>query len=257
MAVTDCLNFGNPEKPEVMWTLVESIQGLAQACTGLETPIVSGNVSLYNETERRPILPTPTVGMVGLVADVGKTATIAFKRTGDRVVMLGALDGMSLAGSELLSMETGELRGRPEEPNLDRAKRVHAACLEVVERGLAESAHDASEGGFAVALAECCANARPSIGARVALPGQGDEVTRTFGEGPSVIVLSVKRENVAEVMSVAKRHGAPCEDVGEVAGDRLIIDGVLSEAVRDLEDAWAHGFTRALGIEERRRGSER
>jgi phosphoribosylformylglycinamidine synthase len=251
MAVTDCLNFGNPEKPEVMWTLVESIQGLAEACAGLETPIVSGNVSLYNETERRPILPTPTVGMVGLVQDVEKTATIAFKRTGDRVVLLGALDAMSWAGSELLSMETGELRGRPEEPNLDRAKRVHAACLEVVERGLAKSAHDASEGGFAVALAECCVSARPLIGARVRLPGpeDGDEAVRMFGEGPSVLVLSVAADDVREVLSVAKKHGAPCEDVGEVGGDRLIIDGVMTEAVRDLEEAWAYGLTRALGLE--------
>jgi phosphoribosylformylglycinamidine synthase subunit PurL len=251
MAVTDCLNFGNPEKPEVMWTLVESIHGLAEACSGLETPIVSGNVSLYNETERRPILPTPTVGMVGLVEDVEKTASIGFKRTGDRVVLLGALDGMSLAGSELLSMETGELRGRPEEPSLDRAKRVHATCLEVVKRGLAQSAHDASEGGFAVALAECCTSARPLVGARVKLAGLGDDVARMFGEGPSVILLSVKPENVREVLAIAEEHGAPCEDVGEVGGERLIVDGVLSEAVRDLEDAWAHGLTRALGIEDR------
>jgi phosphoribosylformylglycinamidine synthase len=234
-----------------MWSLVESIEGLSQVCSVLETPIVSGNVSLYNETERRPILPTPSVAMVGVVEDIERTATMAFKKSGDRVVLLGALDRMSLAGSELLSWETGELRGRPDEPDLDRARRVHAACLELVRRRLAESAHDASEGGFAVALAECCTSSASQSGAVARLPGEGDPVVRLFGEGASVILLSVRPENVREALAVAKKHGAPAEEIGEVKGDRMIIEGHLDEPVRDLEEAWANGLTRALGLSDK------
>ncbi|MEO1337839.1 MAG: phosphoribosylformylglycinamidine synthase subunit PurL, partial [Myxococcota bacterium] len=125
-AATDCLNFGNPEKPEVMWTFVESLRGMAEACRALETPIVSGNVSLYNETEGRPILPTPTIGMVGIVKDVRRSVGLAFRAAGDKVLLIGTLDDLSLGGSELVLMETGKLAGRPAEPDFANARAVHS-----------------------------------------------------------------------------------------------------------------------------------
>ena len=243
-ATTDCLNFGNPEKPEVMWSFVESIEGLAEACRALGTPIVSGNVSLYNETEGRPIIPTPTLGMVGIVEDVERVAAMGFRQAGDTIVLLGTLDGLSLGGSELVLMETQRLTGRPAEPDLPRALAVHAACLSAVRQGWASSAHDAAEGGVAVALAECCVAG--GLGARVTLPGPADLTLRLFGEGPSVIVLSAPRDRAAQIVADARARGAPAEIVGEVGGDALIIEGVGAVRVAALHDAWAHGLERAL-----------
>jgi phosphoribosylformylglycinamidine synthase len=247
MAVTDCLNFGNPEKPEVMWSFVEAVEGLAQACKALNTPIVSGNVSLYNETEGQPILPTPTVAMVGLVEDISRSRTMSWKNAGDRIVLLGALDQLSFAGSELLLMETGHLSGRPVEPDFARALAVHAACLEVIKKGWVESAHDASEGGIAVALAECCIEG--SLGARVKLPPTGDVALRAFGEGASVIVLSVKPERVHDVLGAIAANGAPAVELGEIVGDRLVIDEVCDVPVAELTGAWQNGLLHALGVE--------
>jgi phosphoribosylformylglycinamidine synthase subunit PurL len=246
-AVTDCLNFGNPEKPEVMWSLVEAIRGISEACRGLNTPVVSGNVSLYNETEGRPILPTPTVGMVGIVEDLAHATPMAFGRSGDRIVLLGSLEDLSLAGSEVLLLETGRLAGRPNEPNLDRARRVHAACLEAIRVGRIRSAHDLSEGGLAVAIAECAIGSAGKLGARVRLPSV--DVKSLFGEGPSVIVLSVDPSGVDEVLAIAAKQGAPALVIGEVGGDRLFIEGAIDVGVIELADAFEHGFTRALGIE--------
>jgi phosphoribosylformylglycinamidine synthase II len=243
-ATTDCLNFGNPEKPEVMWTLVEAIEGLAEACRALEAPIVSGNVSLYNETEGRPIIPTPTLGMVGIVEDVDRVCAMGFAAAGDKVVLLGTLDGMSLGGSELVLMETQRLAGRPAEADFARARAVHAACLAGVRAGLVRSAHDAAEGGIAVALAESCL-AR-SLGATIRLPGSGDPVTRLFGEGPSVIVLSAAPGDADALVAQARALGAPAEIVGEVGGDALVIEGAGAVPVAALRDAWSHALERAL-----------
>jgi phosphoribosylformylglycinamidine synthase len=251
-ALTDCLNFGNPEKPEVMWSLVESIEGLAEAARALDTPIVSGNVSLYNETEGRPILPTPTVGMVGIVEDVERSSALGmgFRDDGDRIILLGDADRVSLGGSELLLMETGTLAGRPAVPDFEMAKAVHAACLSAVRRGLAKSAHDVSEGGLLVAIAESCV--RGGVGADVALPA---DARRVFGEGPSLIVLGVAPERVPEVQAIAAKCGAPSREIGRVGGTRLEVraDGtgevLVAASVDDLSDAYENGLTRALSGE--------
>ena len=250
-ATTDCLNFGSPEKPEVMWTFTGAIDGMATGCVAMDAPIVSGNVSFYNETDGQPILPTPTVGMVGVVEDVRQVVSMSFEDAGDAIVLLGGLDGQSFAGSELLLMETSALAGRPPEPDLAVAKAVHAACLRAVQGGVARSAHDAAEGGVAVAIAECCVAGDP-IGADVTLP-VGDAPARAlFGEGPSVIVLSVAAGDVAKINAIAADAGCAATVVGRVGGDRLIVDGLLDVPVHALQDAWAHGLTRALGMEDRR-----
>ena len=247
-AATDCLNFGNPEKPEVMWTFVEAVRGLADACEALETPIVSGNVSLYNETEGRPILPTPTIGMVGIVKDVRRSVGTRFRAVGDKIVLMGALDALSLGGSELVLMETGRLAGRPARADFDRARAVHGATLAAIEAGWVRSAHDAAEGGFAVALAECCV-AGQGLGADVELPPGDDVATRLFGEGPSVIIVSVTEDDADRVLKMAAQWGAPATIVGEVsASPMLTIRGHLSVPLQPLEDAWSNGLRRALGV---------
>ncbi len=244
LAVTDCLNFGNPERPEVMWTLVEAIEGLAEGATALDTPIVSGNVSLYNETGGRPILPTPTIGMVGIVDDVARIARIGFARDGDVIVLLGDVDQVSFGGSELLLMETGKLAGRPSEADMERARAVHAACLESIRAGWVSSAHDASEGGLLVAIAESCIAGKR--GARVKLPGAGDPVLRAFGEGPSVIVVSAQPESAAKIRAVAEAKGAPVSEIGEVGTDCLIVEGHLEVPIEELRNAWENSLIGAL-----------
>ncbi|MEQ9504499.1 MAG: phosphoribosylformylglycinamidine synthase subunit PurL [Deltaproteobacteria bacterium] len=239
-ASTDCLNFGNPEKPEVMWTFVEAIRGMGEGCRAVSAPIVSGNVSLYNETEGRAILPTPTIAMVGVVDDVARATGAGFLDDGDLVFLLGTLDDVSFAGSELQLMEQGKLSGRPPEPNLDRARAVHAACLAAVRSGVARSAHDLSEGGFAVALAESAIRGGRGVQAR--LPGGGAEAARLFGEGPSMILVSVAPSSADELARIAAEAGAPCERVGVVGGDQFKIDGHLDVALADLTAAYDGGL---------------
>ncbi len=247
-ATTDCLNFGNPEKPEVMWSFVEAIEGMAEACEALQTPIVSGNVSLYNETEGRAIIPTPTIGMVGIVDDVDRTCTMGFRQAGAKIVLLGSLDAVCLGGSELVLMETATIAGRPAEPDLERATAVHGACLELVRGGLVDSAHDAAEGGLLVALAECCIQGE--LGAKVQFASQDGLLRQAFGEGPSVIVLSVSDQNLEAVLSCAATHGAPAQVIGEVGGDALEIENVGQLGVATMTERWANGLQRALSAPE-------
>jgi len=252
LAITDCLNFGNPEKPEIMWQFAECVRGIADACRALGTPVVSGNVSLYNETEGRAILPTPTVAMVGLVEPVEQTCTSHFKRAGDLVVLVGALRGEA-GGSEYLAM-LGTEAGRPPSLDLAREKAVQATVRRAVREGLLASAHDCSDGGLAVALAECCMMAEPPpgggappwIGAalRVPFPARKDLVL--FGEDASRVVVSLRHQDLPRLSAIAGEEGAPLVQLGAVGGDRLEIQGALSVPVAELARAWREGIPRIL-----------
>lgn len=252
-ALTDCLNFGNPEKPEVMWSFAEAVRGLGDACRALHTPVVSGNVSLYNETEGRPILPTPTVAVVGVVEDVSKTARIAFPGSGHLIFLLGDTESLSFAGSELQLLESGGLSGRPPEPDFERARAVHAACIEGVRSGLVKSAHDAAEGGLAVALAESLVAAGRrsgsfTLGAKLRLPG-ADLARAAFAEGPSLILVTVAEAEADALRALAARHRAPIAELGRTNDTgRLQIDALLDVPVEALADAHEHGLERALEL---------
>jgi phosphoribosylformylglycinamidine synthase len=252
LAVSDCLNFGNPEKPEIMWQFAECVRGIADACRALGTPVVSGNVSLYNETEGQAILPTPTVAMVGLVEPVERTCTSHFKQAGEVVVLLGSLQG-EVGGSEYLSM-LGKEAGRPPSLDLAREKAVQAAVRRAVKEGILSSAHDCSDGGLAVALAECCMMAEPPpggrevpwIGAAVRVPFPARRDFVLFGEDASRIVVSLPHDRLARLEAIAREAGAPLVQLGAVGGDRLEIQGALSVAVADLARAWREGIPRVL-----------
>jgi phosphoribosylformylglycinamidine synthase len=253
IAITDCLNFGNPEKPEIMWQFAECVQGIAEACRALGTPVVSGNVSLYNETEGQAILPTPTVGMVGLVEPVERTCTSAFKRAGDVIAVVGALRG-EVGGSEYLAAEHGTEAGRP--PSLDLAleQKVQAAVREAVREGILSSAHDCSDGGLAVALAECCmmhdapagGGKAPWIGAAVRVPFPLRKDFILFGEDASRIVVSLPPAALPRFEAIAKARGAPLVLLGAVGGDRLEIQGGLSVPIAELARAWRDGIPSVL-----------
>jgi phosphoribosylformylglycinamidine synthase len=250
IGITDCLNFGNPERPEVMDSFARAIDGIAAACDALKVPVVSGNVSLYNETDGRAILPTPTVAAVGLVHSVSHIVTAPFKRAGDTVVILGkaaCTGARALGASEWLVRKTGALRG--EAPVLDLAAEVklQGLVLALARERMLESAHDVSDGGLASTLAECCAVGAERFGATVELNDQAsplDAVAALFGEAPALVVASVRPGAVAAVLERARALGVPARTVGETGGDVLSIGisplGRLSvgvEAVRERRDA--------------------
>jgi phosphoribosylformylglycinamidine synthase len=213
VAATNCLNFGNPERPEIMAQLVEAIEGMADACRFFETPITGGNVSLYNETLGEGIYPTPVIGVVGLMKTAAPV-TIPFKNAGRDIVLLGGIGECDLnrfGGTQYAKEIVKQLWGLPPALNLDHEKRIHAAIREIVAEGLAESAHDLSDGGFAVALAECCFGP-DGIGAQVDLDSDLRPEVLVYHEGPSRILLSTA--NAGRVADIAWKHGVDCPVVG-------------------------------------------
>ena len=248
LAITDCLNFGNPEGPEVYYQMQECIRGMADACLALGVPVVSGNVSLYNETQGVAIYPTPIVGAVGVLAAVDQHVTAAFRSEGDVVLLLGAEtlvgEEEALAGSEYLAHVHGLVCGRPT-INLDAEARLQRALVALGAGGLVRSAHDCSDGGLAVALAECCILG--GLGLRSGdIPKQGRWDAALFGELPSRAVISIAPEHLEEVVRRLGEHGVPYVQLGQVGGERLVMPGLLEQAVSELEDAFEHGLELAL-----------
>jgi phosphoribosylformylglycinamidine synthase subunit PurL len=250
LAITNCLNFGSPERPEVMWQFAEAVRGMADACRALATPVTGGNVSFYNETITTAIFPTPVVGMVGLLDDIGQAMTPWFKSAGDVVLLLGETRE-ELGGSEYLKVIHHLETGRPPRLDLDRERQVQQACLEAIRAGLVRSAHDCADGGLAVTLAESCMSGPDrGLGATVSLPGAMRADALLFGESASRIVISARPDAVEGLRAIARRHAVPCADLGVVGGDHLRItgDGVsLSLSVEAVHRAWSTGLSRLLG----------
>jgi phosphoribosylformylglycinamidine synthase subunit PurL len=224
VAITNCLNFGNPYKPEVYWVFTEAVSGMGEACRAFGTPVTGGNVSFYNENPEGAVFPTPTIGMLGLVEDVTAHATTAdFKREGDVVVLLspsGWAHREDLGASEYLSHIHGMVAGDAPHMDLDEERAVQTTCLAAIRAGLIASAHDVADGGLLVALAESCIFSE-HLGARVDLEEGARLDTQLFGEAQSRIVLSLRPEYVAEVQGLADRHGARITHMGEVQPARL------------------------------------
>jgi phosphoribosylformylglycinamidine synthase len=242
LAVTDNLNFGNPYKPENFWQLRECVEGLAEACREFNTPVVGGNVSLYNQSPAGAVDPTPTVGMVGLIEKPAHITTQAFKGPGDAILLLGEI-GYELGGSHYVKVIHGRKAGTP--PRLDYAKEkaVQAAVRALIRMGLARSAHDCSEGGLAVALAECCISAADSVGAEIDLSAFGSQPADQllFNESQSRIIISVRRENAAAAQALAEWQGVPARRLGHTGGDDLRIKTGAQEyswLVKDLREKW-------------------
>jgi phosphoribosylformylglycinamidine synthase len=260
LAITNCLNFASPERPEVMWSFSEVIDGMAEACRAFQTPVVSGNVSFYNETEGRGILPTPVIGMVGLVNDVRRVVQHGFKAAGDIVALLGQTgDDLSISeyAATVLGRTTLEMisAGRVPALDLEHEKAVQEACLQAAEAGVLRSAHDCSDGGLAVAVAECCFSSlnRGSVGAEIDLTGTLPAPARLFSESPSRIVLSFEEAALGQMEEIAARAGCLLTILGRTGGDRLIIktDGeeVINLAVTELETAWRTSLSTKLRAE--------
>lgn len=256
IAVTNCLNFASPERPEVMWSFSEVIDGMAEACNVFETPVVSGNVSFYNETDGKGILPTPVIGMVGLIEDTRKIVTHGFKQTGDLIAVLGETRD-DLASSEyaqtILGLTTGEIIANGAFPTIDLAqeKLVQDTLLKLIDQCLIKSAHDCSDGGLAVAIAESCFSSlgRKAVGAKIELglaPFSAESFL--FGETPSRIVISFEESNAASVKEIV--GDCPFKIIGTVGGGDLSISvddrNVISLSVSEIENIWSGSLGDAI-----------
>jgi phosphoribosylformylglycinamidine synthase subunit PurL len=234
IAATDCLNFGNPEKPEVYYQLQEAIRGMSDACRALGTPIISGNVSLYNESNGRAIYPTPIVGMLGLLEDATTRTAAGFQSAGDLGFLLGD-DGGGGLGASAYWASRGFVVGPVPPLDLSRERALQQLCLAAIRRRVLRSAHDLSDGGLGVALAEACILGELGLVSSVAV--EGDAYRWLFNEAQSRILVSVRPDQVGALQSLAAEHGVPCQELGVVGGNRLQL-GVVDVGLADLATAW-------------------
>jgi phosphoribosylformylglycinamidine synthase len=254
VGATNNLNFGNPERPEIMWQFGEAVRGIGDACRALDVPITGGNVSLYNETEGRAIYPTPVLGVVGLLDDASKRVTRVFESEGAAVVLLGDNRG-ELGGSEYLSVMFDRVAGQPPALDLARERALQQLIVGLVRSGLVQSAHDCADGGLAVTLAECTFDSG-GIGVTASLdpctdvPARLGTTAALFGESASRIVISVDPASVDEVLLRAEASGVPARLIGRTGGEeiRLDVNGVTAVrlAVTDAEQLWATAIERRM-----------
>ncbi len=245
MAITDCLNFGNPEKPEIMWQFKEAVEGMSEACKVLETPVVSGNVSFYNETSGTPIYPTPTVGMVGLLDNVENHLTQYFKNKGDIIILIGETKE-ELGGSEYLSVVHNKVKGMPPKVDLENEKKLINALLTLTKNRLLNSAHDISEGGLAVALAECCISGKNVIGANINYNVPIDDIYLLFSESQGRVIVSLAKENLSNVEETLKEFSLPYNIIGEVGGSFLKINSLIDTDIFALKKTYFSALERFL-----------
>ena len=234
LAVTNCLNFGSPEDPAVMWQFAESVSGLADGCASLRTPVTGGNVSFYNQTGEDPIHPTPVVGLLGVLDDVSKRVPSSFRRDGASVVLLGRTRP-EFGGSAWAWVAHGHLGGRPPAADLAAERALAAVLVRAADRGLVTAAHDLSDGGLGVALAECCLAG--GMGCRVTLPA--DEFTSLFSESSARAVVEVTPGSQDAFEALCTGHGVPATPLGAVGGDSLEVVGCFRVPLAELAEV--HG----------------
>ncbi len=252
LAITNCLNFGNPENPSVMHQFKEAVAGMSEACLALDTPVVSGNVSFYNQSRGEDIYPTPVVGTVGVVEALSHATKSGFKQDGSSVLLLGPPDA-GLDGSLVVQLLTGRPQGDAPRFDVDAEARVQSVALALIRRGLVLSAHDVSEGGIAVALAEMCVSG--GMGAIVSVagalqPSVAERIGWLFSEGQSRILLEVSQDHLDAVLTAAQEAGAPCAVIGRVTGNSLtIVDTAAAGAATS-------GASRTAGWEPQSEGAD-
>ncbi len=251
-AITNCLNFGNPEKPEVMWEFAQAVKGMGEACRVLETPVTGGNVSFYNETNGKGVLPTPTIGMVGIIENLQWVITQGFKNEGDLVAVLGDTKG-HLEGSLYEWALKGVLRGDPPKVDLQAEKRLYHLLVELARDRLISSAHDTSEGGLGVCLAECCLSSKGLLGAEILVEDwEIETIPLLFGEDQGRVVISYLPANHDDIAELCHKHGVTLTPIGEVAGKDLSIqtrDGKVKMEVRELRSTWRNSLFNLMGWE--------
>jgi phosphoribosylformylglycinamidine synthase len=248
VGITNCLNYGNPERPEIMWQFAEGVRGLGDAARALSAPVVSGNVSFYNETEGRAIPPTPTIAVLGVMADVSRRVTACFKQAGDSILLLRT-NRPRLAGSEYAAM-FGSADDALAPIDLGREAALVDGLVAAAERGLIKSAHDVAEGGLVVALAEGCFNLGGVVGAEADFAAR--DLTSTaelFGEGASTVVISSSVKDVGQLEQIFSSRGIECHSLGRVTAEaRLRLVPVVDEDVRELERRYEEALPKRLAV---------
>lgn len=236
VAITNCLNFGNPYKPENYWQFQEAIAGIGEACRVLETPVTGGNVSFYNESPTAAVYPTPVIGMLGILDDVAYATTASFKQAGDEIAFLGT-NLEEVGGSEYLKVIHSQVAGDCPALDLQKEKAVQSACLALIHQRLLSSAHDVADGGLAVALAECCImNEECSLGAEITLPKFQRADFALFGESQSLIVISYAPAQRRQIEAICAKHRVPLTVLGKVGGEALQISSLLKASLSTLRE---------------------
>tara|TARA_B100000686_G_C16673643_1_gene907867 strand:- start:95 stop:1384 length:1290 start_codon:yes stop_codon:yes gene_type:complete len=242
LAITDGLNLGNPEKDDVQFQLSETIKGLKDACNKFEIPVISGNASLYNESNNYSIYPTPIIGSVGLINNFNNCVSSSFKKENDLIIAIGndifGNHPKYLAGSEFQKIIQNQLSGKPL-LDFDFEKKLQKITRELITSGLVNSSHDCSNGGLAVAISECCALG--NMGAKINIPINSWEIP-LFGENKSTIIFSINPKNLKKVTNICKINSIPLEKIGVVMDKKLIINNIIEIDLKEIHESWSSGF---------------
>ncbi len=244
VAITNCLNFGNPERPEVMWQFAESVRGMADACRALGTPVTGGNVSFYNESGDSAIWPTPVIGMLGLIEDYRMLVRPAFDEPGLEIFLLGQTRA-ELGGSEFAEVVLGRIAGRPPALDLESEAALHRLLVEAAHQDLLAASHDCSDGGLAVALAECAIAG--GTGFAISLPGDLPWYVSLFAESASRAVVAVHPDRMSSLEDLAMRHGVPWSRLGETGGPRMVFDALFEVSVEEARTVYEEAIPRLVG----------
>ncbi|MCL2526705.1 MAG: AIR synthase related protein, partial [Coriobacteriia bacterium] len=245
-ALTDCLNFGSPENPEIYWTFVESIEGISESCLALDVPVISGNVSFYNESRGSAIYPTPAIGLVGVIEDVDKHCSSDFKTEGDTIILMGETFA-EIGGSEYLKTQFDLVAGQIPMLDLELEGRTQKALRELIAAGLINSAHDCSDGGVAVALIESAAQG--GFGFEVALDDELPAALSLFSESQSRVLISTSPEKVDAVLDALQQADVPFSVLGDVGGDRAVIKDKIDLPLIEVAQVWSGSLEAALMAE--------
>jgi len=246
LAITNCLNFGNPKDPEVYWQFKEAVIGMGDMCRELNTPVTGGNVSFYNETMETAVYPTPVIGMVGLIDDVKSVTTMEYKNPGDFIVAVGSLNG-TLGGSEYLKTIYKKIEGPIANLNMRQEHSIQSMVLESIEQRIINSAHDLSDGGLAVNIAESIMFADSQIGASLNLIRKLEDVELLFGECPSVIIVTISEENLYNLVILAKKHDIHTQTIGKVTDDgRMTINNLISINRKKMEESYFESLKKKI-----------
>lgn len=246
IAITNCLNFGNPYDPEIYWQFKEAIEGMREACLVFDTPVTGGNVSFYNESQSYTVYPTPVIGMLGLIEDVKQITTAYFKDEGDLIYLLGETKP-EIGGSEFLKVFFDRVEGDIPQIDLQKEKKLIDTLLLSIKYGLIKSAHDLSDGGLAVALAECCImNRKKKIGANINLNFKFRKDFYLFSESQSRIIVSIDRNYQNDFERILIQEKIPFEQIGIVGGNRLVVNDVIDLSLEQIDDAYFNSFKRMI-----------
>ena len=246
LAITNCLNFGNPQDPEIYWQFKEAVTGIGEACRALNTPVTGGNVSFYNETGDTAIYPTPVIGMVGLLENINQSVTIEFKDAGDFIVTLGALNGC-LGGSEYLRTIHGKIQGPIPHLNLELEMGIQELCLDAIKKGIIKSAHDLSDGGLAVNISESIVHSKQGLGARLDVVRKLQNNELLFGECQSVIVVTLEESALYELILLAQKLDMHTQTIGRVTDtNSLVINDQIDISRIKLENAYFNSLEKIM-----------